>query len=62
MSPDNNDIYQQISATHSAIGDECVVYDTAPHDDPTRIQKITGYVPDAVPPLIYPTFVGVNIQ
>lgn len=61
VSPDIYGNYQQITATHSAIGEECVIYDTAPHDDPTRIQKITGYVPDAVPPVVYPTFVGVNI-
>ena len=61
MSPDNDGIYQQITATHSAIGEECVIYDTAPHDDPTRTQIVTGYVPDAVPLVTYPTFVGVNI-
>ncbi len=61
VSPDNNGIYQQIAATHSAIGEECVVYDTAPHDDPARTQVVTGYLPDTILPLIYPTFVGVNI-
>lgn len=62
VSPDRFGNYQQISATHSAIGDECVVYDTAPHDDPTRIQKVTGYTPTELLPLQYPAFVGVNIQ
>ncbi len=61
ISPDQWGNYQQITATHSAIGDDCVIYDTAPHDDPTRTQKITGYVPDQVPLVTYPTFVGVNI-
>lgn len=62
ISPDRYGNYQQITATHSAIGDDCVIYDTAPHDDPTRTQKLTGYVPDAVPLVTYPTFVGVNIK
>lgn len=61
VSPDQFGNYQQITATHSAIGEECVIYDTAPHDDPSRTQIVTGYVPDAVPPVTYPTFVGVNI-
>lgn len=61
ISPDQWGFYQQITATHSAIGEDCVIYDTAPHDDPTRTQKVTGYVPDTVPLVTYPTFVGVNI-
>lgn len=61
ISPDIWGNYQQITATHSAIGEDCVVYDTAPHDDPTRTQKITGYIPDQIPLVTYPTFVGVNI-
>lgn len=61
ISPDRWGNYQQITATHSAIGEDCVVYDTAPHDDPTRTQKITGYLPDEIPLVTYPTFVGVNI-
>ena len=61
VSPDIYGNYQQITATHSAIGEDCVIYDTAPHDDPTRTQIITGYVPDVVPLVTYPTFVGVNI-
>lgn len=62
ISPDNFGNYQQISATHSAIGEDCVIYDTAPHDDPTRTQKVTGYTPGVIPPVAYPAFVGVNIQ
>lgn len=61
ISPDQWGNYQQITATSSAIGEDCVVYDTAPHDDPTRTQKITGYLPDQIPLVTYPTFVGVNI-
>lgn len=61
ISPDNAGNYQQISATSSAIGEECVVYDTAPHDDPSRVQKVTGYTPGELQPLQYPAFVGVNI-
>lgn len=61
ISPDNWGNYQQITATYSAIGEDCVVYDTAPHDDPTRTQKSTGYLPDQIPLVTYPTFVGVNI-
>ena len=61
ISPDQYGNYQQISATYSAIGEDCVVYDTAPHDDPTRTQKVTGYTPGELLPLQYPTFVGVNI-
>jgi hypothetical protein len=61
ISPDIWGNYQQITVTHSAIGEDCVVYDTAPHDDPTRTQKITGYLPDEIPQVTYPTFVGVNI-
>lgn len=61
-SPDRYGFYQQITTTHSAIGEDCVIYDTAPHDDPTRTQKVTGYTPGVIPPVAYPAFVGVNIQ
>lgn len=61
VSPDRYGDYQHISVSSSSIGEDAVVYDTAPNIDPTHMQKVYGYVPSPVRSAVYPTFVGVNI-